>query len=233
MKFGLERANLTIEDAFSGTVFGVAENRLEILRAIHDAVTPTFVLNASDFRVGGGNVDSLADIRLVVSAFAGSGQVEITPEQCIVSANNIRSASDFEIVRSFAQLLDPAIREFVPLELIEARTVTHHAYLKTDGDFETPEFLRSLVSQSMRDAVPAGARSDFSAELRLSNHDEGWTSRLLLEQAAISDAQLFVLHRTRYADASLGPAEILDDAARRATEQLASLGIDFEADTDA
>jgi hypothetical protein len=221
------RGNFGFEDVFAPPpYFELAETRLLVLRALFEKVNPRFPIDPRDLKVN--NVDNLGDLRVTMAAFGGVGRVEVAPAFSKVSFEQLRLPADWDVAAEFVGLVDEALRRFIPLERVAARSVNRLVYynVEADGPFNVDEFLTGLLSEKARiDPAKLGAlRCHAGVQVKA---DAGvYSTELLLEKSAVQEAVLFVHSHTRYLKV-VNSRQSIDDSKQRTRDILAAYGLEL------
>ena len=131
MKATFLKMDLTYQIAFSALSFELPTQGLALLKSIHDNINPKFPIASTDMQIFGGN--SLSDVRVQVSMFNGSAQIEILVNQCSIRFFRLQNNTDVEICKDFISLIEKALKEALPNLQFSHLTINPELSFELDG----------------------------------------------------------------------------------------------------
>jgi hypothetical protein len=149
MKYSAKRIDQTIGREFARPQFHLPSRTADLFEHLFQHLSPRFALKLEDAKGLGGT--SYADVKLVLVAFMGGGQFEVTPAgfSCHF-VNLIQADDDVRTILDFTQTCEAAIREALKESEIRHRTFRARVWLECEGGLEAiDKLLRERGSRAL------------------------------------------------------------------------------------
>ena len=120
MKATLESMDLEYDAHFRSPLFDLPNRSIEVLRALHEAISPLSAPRSSDMQVIGGS--RLSDVRIWLNLFNGEGWLNLTTDSLAMRFNHLRHSIELTRGKACIALTEHALKATLPT--LTAHTVT-------------------------------------------------------------------------------------------------------------
>ena len=104
----LESIDLEYEAYFSTPLFDLPGQSTQVLKALHEAISPLCTLHSSDMQVLGGSL--LSDVRIRLSLFNGSAWPNLTTDTLAMRFNRLERGEDFTLCKDCISATEQALK---------------------------------------------------------------------------------------------------------------------------
>ena len=131
MKATLESMNLEYEAHFSAPLFELPGRSIQVLKALHQAISPLGALRSSDMQVIGGSL--LSEVRIRLNLFNGDGWLNLTTDTLALGFNRLERTGDFAQCKACISLSEQALRGALPDLAVRTVTIKPTLSLRLDA----------------------------------------------------------------------------------------------------
>ena len=194
MKATFLQMDLTCEIAFPTLSFELPTQGLTLLKSIHDNINPKYPIASTDMQIFGGN--SLSDIRVHVSMFNGSAQIDILVNKCSIKFFRLQNSTDLEVCKECISLIEKALKETLPNLQYSHLTINPELTFELNsGRGNASSFLAQITGLNNH----AISFDEFGSvvqhqglNLEIDNDEEEWNAVLNVFRNRLQDSSLIV-----------------------------------------
>lgn len=174
---------LGYEAQFSAPSFDLPGRSTELLQSLYGNLETRFLISPGDMHVFGGT--SLADVRLRVDMFGGSGRIDVAVDKLSIDFDKLLTDSDIEICKDCIATSEQTIQEFwsdMNIDLTFANL--NYTVELGDGIESANDYLSRVaapgISLDLKEIE--GAVAHPGIRLGIENENEKWSVSISAEQ---------------------------------------------------
>ncbi len=112
MQVAIKKVDVEHEAAFSAPLFDLADRSPEVLRRLHDEVSPKYPIRSEDMWIS--KEVQLSEPQVGIDMFNGHGLIDVTVDRLAVSFKSLRNAGQAAICRNFISLSERTLKRVFP-----------------------------------------------------------------------------------------------------------------------
>ena len=192
MKATLESMDLEYNAFFTTPLFDLPARSIEVLRALHEAISPVSAPSSSDMQVIGGS--RLSDVRIGLNLFNGEGWLNLTTDSLAMRFNRLQRSGDLTRCKTCIALTERTLKTTLPALAVHNVNIRPTLRLRLDAPEGDAARHLAQVSGNYPQVDLSGlgdATVHPAIALDIDNNHEGWdaifdSNRLKHDKTAIN-----------------------------------------------